>query len=325
LRTPASVSVWSIPSPLSVTSETDSICAGESTILSASTGGASGFFYWYTDIAATNLVHIGNHYTTPPLTTTTTYYVSEVLRECNSPLVPLTITVIPPVNLAVNDINICAGETATLTVPSYPDGVQWYASPTGTALLDTTPSYVSPPLSQTTTYYAEIDSLKCNRRIPFTVNVRTALLAHATITQEISCFGDSNGIASIVASGGTSPYTYIWGDGSLGATHTNLSKGVFGYHVIDSWGCTTAQNITLAEPEELILIVSSIIPTSTPTGNGQAFLRAVGGKPPYTFSMGSNNTSSLSLTLPIGSHTVSVTDANGCTSNMSFLMYQASN
>jgi SprB-like repeat protein/type IX secretion system substrate protein len=51
----------------------------------------------------------------------------------------------------------------------------------------------------------------------------TAPMASITASNNVTCFGLSNGTATVSGSGGTSPYTYSWSNGQTSATATNLS------------------------------------------------------------------------------------------------------
>jgi hypothetical protein len=53
----------------------------------------------------------------------------------------------------------------------------------------------------------------------------TALTASITASNNVSCFGLSNGTATVSASGGTGSYTYNWNNNQTSATATNLSAG----------------------------------------------------------------------------------------------------
>lgn len=89
-----------------------------------------------------------------------------------------------------------------------------------------------------------------------------AVTASTTISQPstltVSCsntsassYGATNATASVVANGGTAPYTYLWSNGSTSNSLSGLSTGTFSVNVTDSKGCvasctTTLNNFTLA-------------------------------------------------------------------------------
>lgn len=62
--------------------------------------------------------------------------------------------------------------------------------------------------------------------------------------------GQSNGLASVLASGGTVPYQYLWSNGATSATINNLPAGDYIVTVTDNNGCVViaATNITNTVP-----------------------------------------------------------------------------
>ncbi|WP_048922258.1 T9SS C-terminal target domain-containing protein [Rufibacter radiotolerans] len=73
-----------------------------------------------------------------------------------SNVVQITVFPLPaPPTLASGSLRICPGEKTILTVSNPSAAVEWYDQPTGGRLLTTGISYVTPALTQTTTYYAQ--------------------------------------------------------------------------------------------------------------------------------------------------------------------------
>ena len=64
----------------------------------------------------------------------------------------------------------------------------------------------------------------------------------------ISCNGASNGTAVAIATGGTSPYTYLWSNGQSTQSIGNLSAGVYSVTILDANGCSASNTITLIQP-----------------------------------------------------------------------------
>ena len=52
----------------------------------------------------------------------------------------------------------------------------------------------------------------------------------------ISCFGGSDGTASVTGSGGVQPYNWDWGNGINTNTITGLSQGTYFVTIIDAEG-----------------------------------------------------------------------------------------
>lgn len=150
----------------------------------------------------------------------------------------------------------------------------------------------------------------------------TLLLSPGSST-DVTCFGDCDGTASVVASGGTGPgtYTYSWTGSPVGdstANITNLCPGVYTVTVTDTNFCTSTYTATIIEPPVLTLAMSQVNASCGGICDGTATATITGGTPPYNYvwSTGSSTlTVALSNTISglcDGTYSVTVTDANGC-------------
>ncbi|WP_278035438.1 hypothetical protein [Flavobacterium nitratireducens] len=100
-------------------------------------------------------------------------------------------------------------------------------------------------------------------------------LAATQSQTNISCFGGSNGTASVTASGGTTPYTYSWKNSSnavIGSASsiTGLAEGSYTCTITDANSASITKNFTITQPAAaLSLAVSSVTEAScsTPTGS----------------------------------------------------------
>lgn len=133
----------------------------------------------------------------------------------------------------------------------------------------------------------------------------------------VSCFGGSNGTATVVASGGVPPYQYSWSpSGGTGSTGTGLSAGtVYTVTVTDNLTCQTTRNFTLTQPTAVQAVAPSDITICNGASTGLVAI-AVGGTPGYTYQWqpGSLNGSSQTVSpTTTTSYIVTATDANSCT------------
>jgi hypothetical protein len=131
-----------------------------------------------------------------------------------------------------------------------------------------------------------------------------------------SCFGGSNGTASLSISGGTQSYSIVWGNGETTENISNLSAGSISYVVTDGNGCTKEGNVSLSNPAELSVSVSVTKGIScNNVCDGSLTANAMGGTGAYSY-VWSNTSSANPLTgLCSGPYSVSVTDENGCTAS----------
>src|SRR5205807_43108 len=114
-----------------------------------------------------------------------------------------------------------------------------------------------------------------------------------------------NGSVTVSASGGTPPYSGTGTFSQAAGSHT--------YTVSDANGCSATVSVTVTQPTQ---VVASETHTNAACfgGNGSATISATGGTPPYT------GTGTFSQAA--GSHTYTVTDANGCSATVSVTVTQ---
>ena len=147
-----------------------------------------------------------------------------------------------------------------------------------------------------------------------------------TITSTISnvsCFGGSNGSATVSATGGTGAYTYTW---SPTNTNTNIITGIaagqYTITVMDAIANTNSLVITIGQPSQLNIIAGSNNTCGT-FCSGSAYLSAFGGTPAYSY-MWSNGSNMPQITnICAGIYTVQVIDMNGCVASTTTSIIQS--
>ncbi|MCY2686126.1 LamG-like jellyroll fold domain-containing protein, partial [Salinimicrobium sp. TH3] len=130
----------------------------------------------------------------------------------------------------------------------------------------------------------------------------------------VLCNGNATGAITVEASGGVAPFSYDWGSLGAGDTKTDLPAGNYSVRASDANGCETETiEITITEPDAFVEIVN---PKTTSgcfgENNGTAYAEAIGGTPGYTFRWSNGQTTQTATGLSPGTHTLTVTDANGC-------------
>ncbi|TND09099.1 MAG: fibronectin type III domain-containing protein [Bacteroidetes bacterium] len=156
----------------------------------------------------------------------------------------------------------------------------------------------------------------CTDTAVVTITEPAALTATQTQT-DVSCFGGSNGTATALPSGGTTPYSYSWNSSPVQTTQTatGLPPGTYACTVTDANGCVTSAAVSIAEPSSAVSATVGSTAVSCNGGtNGTANVSASGGTPGYTYLWSPGSQTSANVTgLSAGTYTVTVTDANGCT------------
>ncbi len=161
----------------------------------------------------------------------------------------------------------------------------------------------------------------CTAEVTFTVDDISAVTASATATA-VSCNGETDGLIEVGASGGTSLFEYSADGSDFGSSpmFTEIAAGTYTFYVQDSNGCQASVEATVDEPAELS--VSGVIVNDTGAGDGELDITVEGGNGGNTFAWtGPDNFTSADEDLTgliAGEYSVTVTDANGCSTTEVF-------
>ncbi|MFM7177612.1 MAG: beta strand repeat-containing protein, partial [Bacteroidota bacterium] len=153
----------------------------------------------------------------------------------------------------------------------------------------------------------------------------TATTLSATPTATIC--GQSNGTITIVASGGTAPYSFNLNGGTNQSStfFNNLAAGSYTITATDANGCTSTFNTSVAVLPTVNIQSSNSTAVSCFGGNnGTISIVATGGVAPLQYNLAGNpqqSTPSWS-NLTAGNYTVIVTDANNCASTVTVTVAQ---
>jgi len=143
--------------------------------------------------------------------------------------------------------------------------------------------------------------------------VSEAQLSLVYSTTNVSCHGDNNGIATVVASGGEAPYTYMWSTGAGTPTINNLAAGTYEVTVVDNNQLQATGSVTILEPVALGITLFSTYQICDVMPDGTAGAQPTGGVPPYSYLWSTGATTENITGLVEGIYSVTVTDANACT------------
>ncbi|HRH69573.1 MAG TPA: gliding motility-associated C-terminal domain-containing protein [Flavobacteriales bacterium] len=241
-------------------------------------------------------------------------------------LVTFTINAPPPLapDLVTEDVS-CAGAcdgTATVTVTG---GVQPYTyawSPTP-AIGQGTPTVED--LCAGSYSLTVTDANGCDTVLAFTILEPLPLAAVPSQTN-VTCGGLCDGTASVLISGGTPIYSYVWtpappiGQGTPDAA--GLCAGAYSVLTTDANGCTLSTPFTILDAVP-IQISLQLTPASCPdVCDGTAGVIVTGGVGPYAFDWdpapGAGQGTSSATGLCAQAYSLTITDAVGCDSTISF-------
>ena len=141
-------------------------------------------------------------------------------------------------------------------------------------------------------------------------------------TNDLKCEGDNTAAIKVTTEGGKSPFDYKWNKPDLsGDEIKDLSAGDYRVTITDATGFNKAASITIEAPLSLTIKEDKLRPASNEDSkDGTASLIVEGGSPGdgYTYQWDNGETTPEATNLTFGSHSVTVSDQNGCSANFDF-------
>lgn len=281
-----------------------------------SSGGTSPYTYVWNTVPAQTAATATN-------LTAGSYSVMITDNQGCSALIGTTVAQSPKLFITSSQTNVsCTGGSNGTAAVSVSGGIPGYTynwAPSGGTLA------TASGLSSGTYTVTVTDAGGCTGTITISITQPAVLQLAATLNQNVSCFGGTDGSATVTASGGTAGYTYHWlpGGGTL-ARQDTLSAGTYTITVTDAKGCSTTTSIAVQQPSVLASAISFSTPVSCMNGSdGTATVGVTGGTAPYTYMwlpIGGLNATATGLTA--GTYTVTAADAKGCTTSTTVAITQ---
>ena len=151
-----------------------------------------------------------------------------------------------------------------------------------------------------------------------TITEPAVLVAATVVDSNTTCNGYSDGGATASATGGTAAYSYAWSNGATTASITGVVAGSYHVTITDANGCVSTSSVIITEPAALV--AATVVDSNSSCNgfsDGGVSASATGGTGAYSYAW-SNGATSASITgVVAGTFTVTLTDANGCTSEIS--------
>jgi len=142
-------------------------------------------------------------------------------------------------------------------------------------------------------------------------------------TTNVSCKNGVNGSINLTVTGGQAPYSFAWSNGATTEDVSNLAAGTYKIVVTENLGCKDSLTITITEPSTILSSSTTVTNATCNAGsNGSIVLTVVGGTSPYTYVWSNTATTKDLSSLVAGSYSVTITDANGCTTSNSATITQ---
>ena len=233
----------------------------------------------------------------------------------------VTITQPNPLTISVNTTQLVCNSncnaTAAVTVSGGTPGYTYLWAPGG----QTTPTVTNLCAGSYTVTVTDANNCVANNIV--TITQPPPYQVSASVNS-VLCFGQCNGSATLSVSGATGPYSYLWAPGGQTTSSvTGLCAGTYSVTITDANGCDTTIAVIVNQPLPISPNVTRTNASCSGVCDGTATANPGGGTLPYSYlwQPGAFTTSSVSG-LCAGSYSLTVTDANGCSTNTTVTITQ---
>ncbi|MFN0201323.1 MAG: choice-of-anchor L domain-containing protein [Bacteroidia bacterium] len=246
--------------------------------------------------------------------TYTVFVEDATVAGCNA---STTVTITEPAALAIQTVSLthvnCFGGNTGQAVMSATGGSGAYNYSWNTTPAQLTSTASNLIAGTYTLFVNDANATACSTSMPITITQVPALTASSNVINQVKCFGDSTGIATVVAGGGSGTYTYSWvtTPPQLTATATNLPAGTYTVVVADAnaTNCFISTVATITQPPALAgnpPLITGV--TCFGGNNGTALVAPNGGSGNYTYSWSNGQTTANATNLSAGTYTVVIAD-----------------
>jgi gliding motility-associated-like protein len=135
----------------------------------------------------------------------------------------------------------------------------------------------------------------------------------------LTCFQSNDGTASVIANGGTAPYSFAWTPNvSSSFSASALAAGNYTLTVTDNNGCTEDTFFLITQPAQLTASGTPLNVLCNGNATGAVTITANGGTPAYSYVWSPNVSSADTVSgLTAGTYLVTVTDTHNCSVSVS--------
>lgn len=149
----------------------------------------------------------------------------------------------------------------------------------------------------------------------------------ASTTQNNTCFGGNNGAIKVTTTGGgTPPFQYSLNGGTPQAADvfSNLAAGTYNITVTDAAGCTAVSSATVTEPLQITInqTVQNVLCNGGNNGTITVTASNGVGTLSYQLNSGTPQAGNVFTNLAAGIYTITVRDANNCSSQKTITVAQ---
>jgi hypothetical protein len=210
-----------------------------------------------------------------------------------------------------NDTTICSNSNLDITAPASFSSYLWSTGQTTQTITVQNAALYSLTVT---------DTNGC--RIIDTKDVfNFASVTLSSSSNSLTCGSAGTGFVDLIVNGSSAPYTYVWSTGATTEDINGLNTGAYDVTVSDSNGCVYSDTYSVSGPTALSFnSVNTSSPSCGTLVDGLIDVSVSGGVAPYSYLWNNGATTEDLNGVANGSYSVTVTDANGCQTNISTTM-----
>lgn len=297
------------PSILTSSQPCQSVCSGSASVTAVS--GDSLSYLWNTGATSSTVTDLCDGYYTVTVTDKNgcTAQVSDSVNSTGSFIVNEIITHIRCKGDSTGNISL------NITGGTPPYDIKWNGVPGGNSISGIPSGKYNVKIT---------DNSGCVQLLDLDVmEPPSALLIQMKNIGDVLCKGTATGHASLLANGGTAPYSYQWSVPVNNVPYaTGLASGIYTVTVTDGVGCTTDTAFQISEPSSSmnVALIGIVKPTCASGIDGEIDVKVTGGTPPYNYYWNNGSTTPSVNSLSAGFYDLKVVDSNGCKDSLTVVL-----
>lgn len=157
------------------------------------------------------------------------------------------------------------------------------------------------------------DANACTTSASAVISQPLAGLTATATPVSVSCFAGNNGAVTLVASGGTAPYSFLWSNAETTQNIIALPTGSYSVTITDNQSCSVTAIASVSQPTAALSATTSVTNVGCNGGNtGSINLIVTGGTTAYSFNWSDAVSSQNRTAISAGTYSVTISDANAC-------------
>jgi gliding motility-associated-like protein len=143
-----------------------------------------------------------------------------------------------------------------------------------------------------------------------------------------ACADAADGSIDLTLLSGATPYSFTWSNGATSEDLTGLMADTYAVVVTDASGCTWNGSFDITAPlpisaeSQVLEYANGFNVSAMGSADGQITVSPSGGTAPYSYAWSNGAITATANALAAGTYTVLITDANGCSIALSFILVQ---